>query len=231
MHATEPESTMTDASPLLVIGNKRYSSWSLRPWLLLAHHGVAFDEVVLPLDTPEFSERIGALSPSRRVPALRHGELDLWDSLAIVEYANETWLDGAGWPADRLQRARARACAAEMHSGFTALRGECPMNVCRMLPAPLPLSAAAEADVARVVALWRDALNRSGGPFLFGGFGIIDAFFAPVTTRLTTYAIPIPADARAYIEAVQSLPAFRRWVDDAAREPWRIDKYERIGLT
>ena len=170
---------MTDARPMLIIGNKRYSSWSLRPWMLLAHHGVAFDEIVLPLDTPEFAERIGALSPSRRVPALR---------------------------------------------------GECPMNVCRTLSAPLPLSAAAEADVARVVALWQDALDRSGGPFLFGGFGIVDAFFAPVTTRLTTYAIPVPAVARTYIDTVQALPAFRRWVEDAAREPWRIDKYERIGL-
>ncbi len=221
---------MTDTRPLLVIGNKRYSSWSLRPWLLLAHHGIAFDEIVLPLDTPEFASRIGTLSPSRRVPALHHGELTVWDSLAIVEYANETWLDGAGWPVDRRQRALARAYSAEMHAGFAALRSECPMNVCRRLPTPLPLSAAAAADVARALALWRQALDRSGGPFLFGAFGIVDAFFAPLTTRLSTYAIAVPASAQAYIDAVQTLPAFRRWVDDAAREPWRIDEYERIGL-
>jgi glutathione S-transferase len=116
-----------------------------------------------------------------------------------------------------------------MHAGFTALRGECPMNVCRTLESPLPLSDSATADVARVTGLWREALERSGGPFLFGAFGIVDAFFAPVTTRLTTYAIAVPADARTYIETVQALPAFRRWVDDATREPWRIAKYERIG--
>lgn len=220
---------MSSAPPVLVIGNKRYSSWSLRPWLLMTHFGIAFEEVLLPLDTPEFAQRIGALSPSRRVPALRHAGLVVWDSLAIAEYVNETWLQGGGWPAAPSERALARAATAEMHAGFASLRAACPMNVCRRRTAPLPLPAAAQADVARVTVLWRQALARSGGPFLHGRFGIVDAFYAPVTARMTTYAIAVDPESQAYVDAVQALPAYRRWLAEAAQETWRIEAYESIA--
>lgn len=218
--------------PLLVIGNKRYSSWSLRPWLFLRHHGVDFDERVLALDTDAFVADIGALSPSRRVPALHDGELVVWDSLAICEYANERWLGGRGWPADLARRAVARAACAEMHSGFAALRAECPMNVCRRLDAPLPLSPAASADVERVRALWRElrAQHGAGGQFLFGTAGLIDAYFAPVVMRFWTYRLPAGAVEAAYIEAVRGLPAMREWIDAAGAERELLQKYERIGV-
>ena len=220
-----------NARPVLAIGNRRYSSWSLRPWLLLRHFGVDFDTELLPLRSEAFRRDIARWSPSGRVPALRHGDIVVWDSLAICEYANEAFLDGRGWPADRAARAHARAVVAEMHSGFTALRGECPMNVCRRLGAPLPLSAAAQADVERVQAIWREARGRfgAGGPFLYGGFSIADAFYAPVATRLRTYAVPVAADAAAWIDTVFALPAMQAWIAAAAAEDQRIDDYERLG--
>lgn len=221
---------MTD-KPLLVLGNRRYSSWSLRPWLFLRHFGVDFDERMVPLDTPAFGAAIGALSPSRRVPVLHDGPLVVWDSLAICEYANERWLGGRGWPAGLAQRAVARAACAEMHSGFAALRGECPMNVCRRLPQALPLSEAAAADAARVRALWRElrAGHGAGGEFLFGAPGLVDAYYAPVVMRFWTYRLEAGPVEQAYIEAVRGLPAMREWIEAAAAEPELIEKYERIG--
>jgi glutathione S-transferase len=215
----------------LIIGNKTYSSWSLRPWLLLRHFGVAFDERVMALDTPGFHDAIGAISPSRRVPALHHDGLVIWDSLAICEYANEVFLDGRAWPQARAVRAMARSVVAEMHSGFAALRTECPMNVRRRLSAPLALSDAAARDVARVIELWRECRSHygQGGPFLFGGFSIADAFYAPVATRLRTYAQPLGAVEAAYVETIHQLPAMQQWIADAQREPERLDKYEAIG--
>lgn len=220
-----------NARPVLAIGNRRYSSWSLRPWLLLRQFAVDFDTELLPLRSEAFRRDIIRWSPSGRVPALRHGEVVVWDSLAICEYANETFLDGRGWPAGRAARAHARAIVAEMHSGFVALRSECPMNVCRRLDAPLPLSAAARADVERVAAIWREARTRfgAGGPFLYGTFSIADAFYAPVATRLRTYAQPVAADSAAWIDAVYALPAMQAWIADAAAEDQRIDDYERLG--
>ncbi len=219
--------------PTLVIGNCRYSSWSLRPWLLLQHFGVAFDTVVLPLDTPGFHRDVHAWSPSGRVPALRHGAIDVWDSLAICEYANEALLDGRGWPAKRAARAHARAVTAEMHAGFAALRGECPMNVCRRMDRPLALSAAAQADVARIDALWCVARERFGGAgqMLFGEFSIADAFYAPVAARIRTYALPVSADAANYVEAVFALPAMQAWLAAAHAETNVLEKYERIGVS
>ena len=219
--------------PTLVIGNCRYSSWSLRPWLLLQHFGVAFDTVVLPLDTPGFHRDVRTWSPSGRVPALRHGAIDVWDSLAICEYANEEFLDGRGWPADRAARAHARAVTAEMHAGFAARRGECPMNVCRLMEHPLPLSVAAQADLSRIDALWCDARERFGrsGAMLFGEFSIADAFYAPVAARLRTYALPVSATARAYVDAVFALPAMRAWLAAAHAETAVLEKYERIGVS
>jgi glutathione S-transferase len=206
--------------PLLVIGNKNYSSWSLRPWLLLRTFGVAFRELKLPLDTPEFEARIGDYAPNRRVPALHDGDVRLWDSLAICEYANERWLGGRGWPADLAVRAFARAISAEMHAGFTALRQELPMNCSKRTRLPA-LSVDACADVARVQAIWRETPQRYGGsgPFLFGAFGIADAMYAPVTLRFIGHGVELDTAGRAYIEAIQSLPALREWLVDAATEP------------
>jgi glutathione S-transferase len=222
---------MNVTRPTLVIGNKRYSSWSLRPWLLLRARGVGFDEVVVPLDTPEFHARIAALSPSQRVPALVHDGVTIWDSLAICEYADEQFLERTGWPSDRAARATARSLACEMHSGFSALRTECPMNVLRRLGKPLPVSPAAAADIARIEAMWADARGRfgQGGDFLFGAFGIVDAFFAPVVTRLDTYAQPVTPATRRYMDAVFALPAMQEWIAGARAETHGLEKYERIG--
>lgn len=212
---------MSDAElPLLIIGNKNYSSWSLRPWLLLRAFAVAFREMKLPLDTEEFEARIGALSPNRRVPALHDGKVRLWDSLAIVEYANERWLGGRGWPQDIAVRAHARAISAEMHSGFTALRQELPMNSSKRKPMPLLSDDAAE-DLARVQAIWRETRQRHGGSgqFLFGAFGIADAMYAPVALRFIGHGVELDAPAQAYVEAIQSLPALQEWLAEAATEP------------
>lgn len=205
--------------PLLVIGNKNYSSWSLRPWLLLRHRGIAFDERRLPLDTPAFAREIGDWSPGRTVPALHHAGRVVWDSLAICEYANETFLGGAGWPADAAARATARSVSAEMHSGFLALRTALPMN-CRRRTRGTPLDAGARADVARVQAIWRDCRARfgAGGDLLFGGFSIADAMYAPVALRFVAYGVALDAQAQAYADALLALPALQEWLRDAEAE-------------
>lgn len=219
--------------PVLVIGNANYSSWSMRPWLLMKACGVEFDEHRIPLNTPAFDETIREWSPSARVPALRHGDVAVWDSLAICEYVDEAFLDGRGWPADRAARAWARSICAEMHSGMFDLRGECPMNVRRMLelPLPLPLGAGAQRDVARVQAIWRETRARfgSGGELLFGGFTIADAFYAPVVFRFRTYRVPVDAEAQRYMDAMLALPAMQAWLEAATREPESIAHYDRIG--
>lgn len=209
--------------PLLVIGNKNYSSWSLRPWLLLRQFGVAFDEQLLNLDTPEFHAQIGAWSPTRRVPVLHDDGLLVWDSLAICEYANERWLDGRGWPQTLAGRAQARAAAAEMHSGFAALRGQLPMN-CRRQPDGYRWDAAAEADIARVQQLWAwlRAAHGDGGDFLCGGFGIVDAMFAPVAMRFIGYGVAMDDHAARYVDALCALPAMREWRVAAEAESERI---------
>lgn len=210
-------------TPLLVIGNKNYSSWSLRPWLLLRVFGVAFDERLLIMDTPEFHDEIGRWSPTRRVPALHDGGLVVWDSLAICEYANERWLDGRGWPASLQARALARAAAAEMHSGFAALRGQLPMN-CRRRPDAYRWDDVAGADIARVQALWallRDAYG-DGGEFLCGKFGIVDAMFAPVAMRFIGYGVSMDDTASRYVEALCALPAMREWRAAGETESGRI---------
>jgi glutathione S-transferase len=207
----------------LVIGNKNYSSWSLRPWLLLRQAGVEFDEVRLPLDTPEFHASIGRWSPTRRVPVLRDGDLVVWDSLAICEYANERWLDGHGWPADAGARAVARSAAAEMHSGFAALRAQLPMNV-RRQPERRHWDADAERDIERVQALWRELRTRfgAGGPFLCGAFGIVDAMFAPVAVRFRGYGVRTDDTASAFMDAIFALPAMCEWVASARAERERV---------
>ncbi|WP_254574313.1 glutathione S-transferase [Stenotrophomonas acidaminiphila] len=209
--------------PVLVIGNRNYSSWSLRPWLLLRQFGVEFDEVVLALDTPEFAAQALRHSPTGKVPALRDGDLVLWDSLAICEYANERWLGGRGWPAELPRRALARAAAAEMHSGFAALRTQLPMNS-RRRPDGYRWDAAAQRDIDRVQALWR-SLRRghgAGGDFLFGGFGIVDAMFAPVAIRFDGYGVALDDTAAAYLQALSALPALRQWRQAAGQESARV---------
>jgi glutathione S-transferase len=205
-------------SPTLVVGNRNYSSWSLRPWLLLRHFGVAFAEEVLPLDTPEFAGRIAAFSGAGRVPVLVDGTRRVWDSLAICEYANERWLGGHGWPADLDRRALARSAAAEMHSGFGAMRAQLPMSV-RRRPNAYRWDAAAQRDIDRVQALWRLLRdNAAGGPFLLGPFGIVDAMFAPVCVRLRAYGPDVDATAAAYMATIFALPAFREWESAALAE-------------
>lgn len=207
------------ARPVLVIGNKNYSSWSLRPWLLLRQHGIAFDEVRLPLETAQFAAEIARWSPSRRVPALRHGDVAIWDSLAICEYVNETFLGGAGWPTDAATRALARAVSAEMHAGFVALRTAMPMNARRRRPSP-SIAPEVLADLARIGELWADCRTRFGadGEFLFGSFSIADAMYAPVALRIVGYDAPIDARSRAYVDALLGLEALQEWLRDAAAE-------------
>lgn len=205
--------------PVLIIGNKNYSSWSLRPWLLLRHFGVAFDEVKLALDTPEFFAQVGQYSPTGKVPALQDGDLYLWDSLAICEYANERWLDGRGWPRDLVARALARTAAAEMHSGFAALRTQLPMNS-RRQPDAYRWDEAAQRDIDRVQALWAQLRQRHGrdGDFLCGGFGIVDAMYAPVAIRFEGYGVPLDGPAHDYVQALFALPAMREWRQAGAEE-------------
>jgi glutathione S-transferase len=217
------------ARAILVIGNKNYSSWSLRPWLLLRHFGVEFEERRLLLDTPEFGREIGRWSPTGRVPVLVDEGLAVWDSLAICEYANERWLDGAGWPQERAARGQARAAAAEMHSGFAALRTQLPMNSHRQ-PDAYRWDAHAQADIDRIQRLWAELRSRHGGEagFLCGGFGIVDAMFAPVAIRFLGYGVPMDDASSQYVEALQRLPAFAQWREDAALEPERIEATEAL---
>ena len=211
----------------LVIGNKNYSSWSLRPWLLMRHFGLPFEEIVLPLDTPEFEARILSLSPSRRVPAMHVGEEVVWDSLAICETVNERWLQDRGWPSDPRPRAAARSAAAEMHSGFAALRSQLPLN-CRRQPRAPHWDANVDRDIARIEQLWLDLRRRHGGGsgFLCGDFGIVDAMYAPVCLRFRSYGPDLSAHSREYMQQVFDLPALREWLAGADAEPARVGVYE-----
>src|SRR5215212_4171438 len=212
--------------PTLVIANKLYSSWSLRPWLLLKELGVRFDEIVIPLDTPTTKAEILEHSPAGKVPILIDGEVTVWESIAIMEYAADAY--GAPvWPQDRAARAMARAVAAEMHAGFQALRSACPMNLGKKFAARDRGDAAAQ-NVARFESIVREARARfgRGGPFLFGAFSAADAMYAPVVTRLETYSIPVAPATRAYMDAILSLPSFREWLGAALRETWVVREDE-----
>lgn len=200
------------ALPVLVIGDKRKSSWSLRPWLALKHFDVAFDEVLLPLDTPQFHEQIGRWSPTAKVPVLHHEGVVVWDSIAILEYADETFFGRRGWPSNGAARAHARAISAEMHAGFAALRRELSFDLTRRGPALVPGEEAA-ADIARVQRLWREARTRfgRGGEFLFGEFSLADAMYAPVALRFLSYGIALDPAAAAYVRTIDAMPAVRAW--------------------
>jgi glutathione S-transferase len=204
---------------LLIIGNKNYSSWSFRPWIGMKAVGIAFEERVISLNDPEFKRAIAPVSQNGKVPALDDGGVHVWESLAILEYLAEKFPHAGLWPADPSARAHARAVAAEMHGGFAALRGECPMNFWRPVKRR-ELSADALADVARIDAMWSECRVRYGGPFLFGAFGAADAMYAPVASRFHTYAVEVGERSRAYMDAVMALPAWREWKEAALKEPW-----------
>ena len=201
----------------LVIGDKNLSSWSLRPWLALSVAGVDFAEVNVRLGQPATKREILRHSPSGKVPCLIDGQTVVWDSLAICEYAAE--LAPALWPAERAARAEARAVSAEMHSGFSALRQQMPMEVCAAKPGE-GRTPEVEADIARLLALWEACRARhgAGGPFLFGAFSIADAMYAPVVWRFTTYAVAVPPAVRAWMDAMLALPAMQAWRAGAAAE-------------
>ncbi len=215
----------------LIIGNKNYSSWSFRPWIAMRTAGIAFDEIVVSLDAPDFKARVGAHSGTGKVPVLvdRQGsaEVSVWESLAILEYLAEKFPDRKLWPDDPAARAHARAVASEMHAGFVPLRNHCPMNMWRPVKqCELPDDVAANAR--RIDALWTDCRTRfgAGGPFLFGGFGAADAMYTPVVSRFHTYAVGVGAAARAYMAAVMALPAWTEWRAAALQEPWVLPQDE-----
>jgi glutathione S-transferase len=205
----------------LIIGNKNYSSWSLRPWLLMKHVNLEFQELLIPLDTPETREQIDRYAPSGRVPVLRQGTLCVWDSLAICEYVAE--LSGSGWPRAREVRAVARAVCAEVHSGFSTLRSLWPMNA-RARNRRTAVTAALEADIERIDELWNDCRGRfgGGGPWLFGEYSVADAMYAPVVLRFNTYAARISQTARWYMATVLEDAPLQEWLQAAKQEPWTI---------
>ena len=214
----------------LVIGNKNYSSWSLRPWLALRAGNIVFEEVFIPLYTGDADKkRILAFTGSGKVPALIDGDITVWDSLAIIEYAAERFPESRLWPEDRASRAHARSISAEMHSGFAALRSECGMNLHRPVKA-VTLSEAARADVARVQQIWIECRERhaTSGPFLFGAFSGADAMFAPVVHRFRTYAIEVAPLARDYMNAMMALPAFQEWTRAGLAETIVIERFETV---
>jgi glutathione S-transferase len=215
----------------LFLGNKTYSSWSLRAALAVEHVAAPYKEVVIPLGGPGTrTAAIHAHSPSGKVPALQDGDLVVWDSLAICEYLAESFPNAKLWPDDRAARATARCVSAEMHSSFAALRTLMPMNVRRDPVVLAPTPEVAE-EIARIHAVWADCRKRfgSGGPFLFGRFSVADVMYAPVATRFRTYGVPLDDVSRAYVSAIYELPAMRKWIADAKRETWAIEAYEKVG--
>ena len=215
----------------LYIGNKNYSSWSLRPWLLLTQAGIPFREVMVRFDSfaadSAFKATVGRISPVGKVPVLVDDGFAVWDTLAIAEYVAERFPEKHLWPADARQRARARSVCAEMHSGFTALRNHCPMNIEAALPEVGRIvwrdQAGVRADLARIEAIWTELLDAHGGPMLFGDFGIADAYYAPVCSRIRTYALPVSPTVAAYVDRVHALPAMQAWTADALAEHDFID--------
>ena len=215
------------ATPTLVIGNKAYSSWSLRPWLLMKHAGIAFDEVRIPLFQQDSKKKILGYSPAGRVPVLVDGSLTVWDSLAICEYLAEKHPEKRLWPADIRARTNARSISAEMHSGFVNLRGQMAMNVRRRMPGrgrtPEVL-----AEISRIEAMWNDCRARfgAGGSFLYGEFSVADAMYAPVVSRFHTYEVELKGAARAYAEFVYAFAAMQEWISGANSETEFISEYE-----
>ena len=215
----------------VVIGNKNYSSWSLRGWLMARIAGIEFEEILVPLDLPETAASIRKHSPSGKVPVLLHRGLAVWESLSIAEYLNDLKPEAGLWPAAVAARAHARSISAEMHAGFSDLRSNMPMNIRASYPGK-GMTPGVRADIERITGLWRDCRKRFAGAapkddgFLFGAIGAADAMFAPVVTRLRTFGVPIDKDAEAYCAAIMAYPAMKEWVDAAKNEPWLIDSAE-----
>ncbi|MBU6189705.1 MAG: glutathione S-transferase family protein [Betaproteobacteria bacterium] len=224
----------------LVIGNKNYSSWSMRAWVVMRQSGIEFEEVMLRFDgfspDSQFKTRIAEVSPAGQVPVLIDADLAIWDTLAIAEYLAEKFPERQLWPSPTAARARARTVCAEMHGGFSALRSACPMNIEARLPEVGALAMrdkpAVRADLNRIVTMWSELLRQSKGPMLFGQFSIADAYYAPVVMRLLTYQLPVPADVRAYMDRVTNLEAVGAWMQDALaeqdfrdfEEPYRLSR-------
>ncbi len=223
----------------LYIGNKNYSSWSMRPWVLLKQAGIDFEEVMVRFDSfdsqSQFKTTLSKLSPTGKVPLLVDGDLAVWDTLAIAEYVAEAFPNLQLWPADKAARARARSVCAEMHAGFTGLRSNCPMNIEATLLETGALiwrdKPAVRADVARLSAMWEELLAQYGGPMLFGQFSVADAYFAPVCTRLKTYGLPISPVVGAYVSRVLALPGVQAWITGALAERDFLDFEEPYRLT
>jgi glutathione S-transferase len=215
------------SAPTLYIGNKNYSSWSLRPWLVFRHFDLPFEEKLIPLFDENWGAAIVKVSPSRKVPCLVDGDLTVWETLAIIEYAADRHPDKAIWPAELEARAVARAAAAEMHAGFAGLRAAMPMNIRKSLPGR-GHTAEVMKDITRVQALWTMCRERfgQGGDFLFGAFSAADAMYAPVASRFVTYDVELAAVPQAYVDAVMALPAMREWCAAGREEPWIIESDE-----
>ena len=213
----------------LILANKAYSSWSLRPWILLTHFKIPFEEVVIPMDEPETRANMLKYAPTGKCPSLHDGKTAVWESLAIIEYVAETHPEKAIWPRAKAARAHARSLANEMHAGFGALRQACPTNFRRPVRA-VALSEEVRADVARIEEAWAHACDTFGaaGPYLFGRFSAADAMFAPVVNRFHVYDIPVSRRTRAYMETIMALPAWKAWIAAAEAEPWRIEPYDAI---
>ena len=209
----------------LIFANRNYSSWSMRTWLVLRHFAIPFEEELTPLSGEHWKQNIQARSPTGKVPVLVDGDLVVPETLAIIEYVAELFPSKGIWPADRRQRALARAACAEMHAGFTALRKAAPMNLRASYLGRVPLDGVAD-DLKRIETLWGDLLDRSGGPFLFGEFCAADAMYAPIATRIRTYGLPASDTVTAYVEAIYALPAFQEWLAEAIKEPWIVEQDE-----
>ena len=222
----------------LYIGNKNYSSWSMRPWVLLTEAQIAFEEVAVRFDgfTPEseFKQTLQAITPTGKVPVLQDGGLVVWDTLAIAEYVAEKFPEKKLWPQSIGARALARSLCAEMHAGFMGLRSNCPMNIEASLSEQGAIiwrdKPAVRSDVERIVAMWTQLLEAHGGPMLFGDFSVVDAYYAPVCMRLKSYALPVPATIKAYIERVAYLPGVKAWIDAALKEHDFLDFEEPYRL-
>jgi glutathione S-transferase len=223
----------------LFVGNKNYSSWSMRPWVLLRQAGIPFDEELVRFDSFEadsrFKKTLSGLTPTAKVPVLVDEDLAIWDTLAIAEYLAEQYPEKKLWPQDRAARARARSICAEMHSSFTGLRSNCPMNIEAALPAVGALvwrdQPSVHNDVQRLVQMWTGLLQEHGGPMLFGEFSIADAYFAPICMRFNTYALPLPQAAADYVQRVTALPGVAAWIADALAEKDFLNFEEPYRLT
>ena len=209
----------------LIIANRNYSSWSLRPWLVLSHFGIPFEEELALLSGAGWKENLARKSPTGRVPVLIDGDLAIPETIAIIEYLAERFPEHGIWPAAAADRALARAAGAEMHAGFTALPQAAPMNLRASHPGRVDLDAIA-GDLKRLEALWDTSLTRSGGPYLFGAFSAADAMFAPVAARIRTYDLPASDTAAGYVDAIYALPAFQLWLAEAIKEPWIVEDDE-----